>query len=233
MTSAELWALQITDLAVEALRQRLKEIDQQLGETAELLAARQAAAEAAAELERWQGQQRAIETQVRDLTDHIRSAEQQLMSGRVRNPKELEGMQANVASLERRRSALEDEILEAMLEIDRCREQARTADASLAQIAAAWQAEQARLSGERRDRLAEAQKLAARLKQQWEAANPADRDVYKDLRGRKSGRALSLVERNACQTCGVGLPTSLVQQVRAGEQHVFCPTCGRLLHIQN
>ena len=42
-TVADLWALQTTDLAVEAIRQRLAELEKQLSERAELKTARAAA----------------------------------------------------------------------------------------------------------------------------------------------------------------------------------------------
>ena len=50
-TIADLWALQTTDLAIEAIRARLAGLEKQKGESPELLAARQALAEAERELQ--------------------------------------------------------------------------------------------------------------------------------------------------------------------------------------
>ena len=130
-TVADLWALQTTDLAVEAIRSRLAGQEKQKGESPELLAARQTAAEAEGELASWREKQRGLDGQMHELSDRIRTAERELMSGRVKNPKELEGMQANVTALKRRRSGLGDEDLEAMLEIERLQAEA---DARLAAL---------------------------------------------------------------------------------------------------
>lgn len=228
-TIADLWAVQVMDLTIEADRRRLNEIDGLLVETDELKAARQAVTECEATLERWIRRQRETEAQVRDLTQKISTAEKQLMSGRVRNPKELEGMQANVASLKRRQGDLEEEIILAMLEIDDSRARLSTVQKQLATVEGSWQAQQKELTAERSQLLAELQDLAGRFKGAWSHVSPADKELYRTLRSRKGGRALALMQRNTCQACGVGLPTSLAQQVRAGER-IFCPTCGRLLH---
>ena len=50
--SADLWALQSTDLAVEAIKRRLGELEKQRGASPEVKAARVATAEAEAELAR-------------------------------------------------------------------------------------------------------------------------------------------------------------------------------------
>lgn len=232
-TVADLWSVQVTDLAIEALRRRLADIERQLGANAELEAARQAAAAAEAELTRWRQQHRNLENESRDLERRIRAAEADLMSGRVRNPKELAAMEANVAAMRRHHSALEDSVLEAMVEIERCQSTWQAAQAHLTKIETAWQAQQATLLAERERDRAEAQGLSTRLQQQWAAISAADRELYRNLRSRKGGRAVVLLQRDTCQGCGMVLPTGVIQQVHAasqGEERVFCPTCGRLLY---
>jgi len=228
-TVAELWALQTTDLAVEAVRQRLTELEKQLGERAELTAARAAMAEAQTELESGRAAQQKLDRQVKDLAAQVRAAERDLMSGRVRNPRELESMEANVAALRRRRSTLEGEALEAMLELERCEAQLTARQSQQASAEATHQARQEAIKREAGQRLAELKTLSARLSQQWEATPPADRDLYKSLRSRKGGRAVAREQGGACQACGLMLATGVAQAVRVGGQRVFCPGCGRLL----
>lgn len=229
-TVADLWALQTSDLAVEAMRQHLAALEKQKGVTPELLAARELANQADRELATWKDKQRDLDSQMRALSGRIQAAERDLMSGRVRNPKELEGMQANLEALKRRCSGLEDDDLEAMLEIERC--QALASAARTAQMAeeAHWQADQARLAEDLNRSLAELKALAARLNRQWEAVEPQDREIYRSLRQRKGGRALALEQDGECTACGVTLPTGVVQAVHSREGRVYCPSCGRLLH---
>ena len=231
-TIADLWALQTTDLAIEAIRTRLAGLEKQKGDSPELITARQTTAEAERELASWREKQRGFDGQMRELSDRIRTAERELMSGRVKNPKELEGMQANVTALKRRRSGLGDEDLEAMLEIERLQAEADARRAALVMEEARWQAEQARLAGELNRSVAELKSLAARLNHQWEAVPSQDRELYRNLRQRRGGRALALERDSTCTACGVTLPTGMVQAVHGGDERVLCPSCGRLLHAQ-
>ena len=228
-TIADLWALQTTDLALDAIKQRLAELEKQLGDNAELLAAQAAAAEANAELERHRAAQRELDQQIKELSTHIRAAEREMMSGRVRNPRELEGMEANVAALQRRRSALEDEALAAMLEIETWQPEVEARQTRLAESQAAHAARQTAIKREAAQKIAELKALAARRNQQWAAIAPAQRELYKNLRSRKGGRALAREHSSACQACGVMLPTGVAQAVHSGRDNVFCPGCGRLL----
>jgi predicted nucleic acid-binding Zn-ribbon protein len=232
-SAADLWALQETDLAIEALRRRLTELQERQGETLELQAARQAAEQSSQELERWRKVRVELEGQVREMSKRIQQAERDLMSGRVRNPKELEGMQANVGALKRRRSGLEDEVLEAMLEIDSWQDQATADQDRLSSVESAWRVDQQTIGEEIGQGVKKLKSLTARLNQLWQGIDKEDQQLYRSLRGRKGGRALALMQRDSCQACGMRLPTGLAQHTRAGDERVLCPTCGRLLYAES
>jgi uncharacterized protein len=228
-TVADLWALQTTDLAAEATRQRLVDLEKQLGESEELTAARAAVAEAEAEVERCQANQQALDQQLKQLTGQLRAAERDLMSGRVRIARELEGMEANVIALRRRREALEADALGAMMELETWQAETEARRSRQASSEAAHLARQQAIKREAAQRIAELKELSARLNQQWEAVPPTDRDLYKNLRSRKGGRAVAREQGGSCQACGIMLPTGAVQAVHSGSQRVFCPGCRRLL----
>jgi predicted nucleic acid-binding Zn-ribbon protein len=234
-TVADLWAVQITDLSAEAIRQRLGELEKQLVEPDDIQAMRTEVAEAIAELTRWRDRQRAVDTEIRDLLPRIQAAERDLMSGRVRIPKELAAMGANVESLRRHQAALEDELLEALLEVERWQQALDQRQGQLAGRESAWRAEQEALFQERERSLAALKSLGARLQRQWASLSSTDQELYRTLRTRKRGRALALLRGDACGGCGMVLATGIIQQARNAEQdgqRVFCPSCGRLLHSQ-
>lgn len=234
-TVADLWAVQVTDLSTEAVRQRLAELEKLLAEPDDLKAARTAEAEATAELARWRDRQRTLDTESRDQAQRIQAAERDLMSGRVRNPKELTAMEANVEALRRHHAALEDELLQALLEVERWQKTLAQRQAQLAELESAWRDQQDALLQERERSLAELKSLGARLQRQWASLASADQELYRTLRTRKRGRALALLRGDTCEGCGMVLATGIIQQARNAEQdgaRVFCPSCGRLLHSQ-
>lgn len=227
---SDLWAVQQTDLAVEAIRRRLKELENQRGETPEMKAAREASRAAKAELAHWRTTRRDLEIQARELSAKIDAAEKDLMSGRVRNPKELEGMHANVGSMRKRLSAIEDQVLDAMVQNDQWQADADAKESELDVLEAEWQATQQANAAEITSKLADLKRLTSQMNQQWASLSPEDQQLYRDLRGRKGGRALAEERNGTCQVCGISLPTGIVQAVRNDEVHSFCPSCGRLLH---
>ncbi len=228
-----LHTLQTIELELEARSRRLKEIQAALGETEELRAARATLEKAEADYHHWQTRQRELEFEVRTLEQRIANFERELMSGRTRNPKELEGMQANLLSLQQRRQALEDELLEAMVNVDECATRRDEAHAAYEQTEAQWQADQAQLQSEQ----AENQKAIAQLRARRDALiKQLDDNLlaeYRRLRDRRGGYAVSEVQQGVCQVCGVTLPTSLVQAARRDEELVYCGSCGRILYASD
>lgn len=227
---SDLWAVHQTDLAVEAIRRRLKELEHQRGETAELKAARAAYKSAEAELAHWRATRRDLEIQARELSGKIAAAEKDMLSGRVRNPKELEGMHANVGSMKKRLSAVEDQELEVMLQIEQWQADSEAKKVAMETVEAGWQAAQQASAAEVTAKLADLKRLAAAMNQKWAELSPEDQQLYRDLRARKGGRAMAAERNGTCQACGISLPTGIVQAVRNDEVRSFCPSCGRLLH---
>jgi len=205
-------------------------LEHQRGETPALKAAREAYRAANAELVHWRTTRRDLEIQARELSAKIEAADRDLMSGRVRNPKELEGMNANVASMKKRLSAIEDQVLDAMVQNDQWQVDSDARKSELDAAEADWQAMQAANAAEVTAKLADLKRLASQMNQQWASLSPEDQQLYRDLRSRKGGRALAEERNGTCQACGISLPTGIVQSVRNDEVHSFCPSCGRLLH---
>lgn len=228
-TVADLWAVQNTELALDAIRQRLIDLQQQLAEPEALKAARQALADADAALAQSRSRQRELDHQLAQAREHINASEHELMSGRVRNTRELEGMQANVESLQRRRGVLEEETLVALSEGETLQQRQAILHAEVEQAEQAHNSRQARIKHEAARKIAEMKTLNTKLQQQWRGINDADKQTYKSLRIRKGGRALAEEQNGACLACGIMLPTGVVQAVRHATQHVTCPGCGRLL----
>jgi hypothetical protein len=225
----QLYQLQLLDNEWEAKRQRLSEVEGRLGESRELIQAREAVAETEQILAEMRAQMRALELEIAAVNDKLKKNQDRLYSGRIRNPKELTGLQEEAAALRRRRSELEDEQLELMIGIEGEEAELVERQARLRQIQSSWEQEQASLQAER-------EKLQAEL-----AALDDERDavrgtigsstlaMYDDLRERHGGVAVAPLKRGICQACGVDVPTSLARSVERGEGTNVCPICNRIL----
>ena len=175
--------------------------------------------------------QQRLEDEITSLGERATQAEKQLYSGAVTNPRELQALQDDVASIRRRISQLEDDELEIM-------ELAEPVDAEQTQLAA----ERARLAAES-ERLtvelttAEAEidaELQAERRARDEAAAGVPDELwaeYDALRSQLGGIAVARLAGTTCQGCHLGLSAVEVDRIRKlpVDELVHCEECGRLL----
>ena len=226
--------MQELDSRLDTLRHQAKN-PPQAAELRELLALR-------AEVD---GQARDLQVLVDDLTREQRKADadveqvrarrvrdqQRLDSGAVGNPKDLERLQHELVSLDRRISDLEDEELDVMQrledaqqELDALRRQLTGTDARIMALSEA-----------RDKRLAEIDEEATRVGRDRSAAvagMPADLlALYDRLRGQKGGVGAALLRARRCEGCSLELNSGDLAVIakQPSDEVVRCEECSRIL----
>ena len=175
--------------------------------------------------------QQRLEDEIASLSERANQAEKQLYSGAVTNPRELQALQDDVASIRRRIGQLEDDELEIM-------ELVEPVDAERSELAG--QRDRLDAEGERlRAALAEAEsELTAQLATVQTDRETAAADVpvdlwpeYDKLRARLAGVAIARLVGSTCQGCHLALPAVEVDRIRklSLDEAVYCEECGRLL----
>jgi len=224
-----LYRLQLLDGELAEHLSRLREMESQLGESRELLAARRAREQAEADLANWHARLRELEMDLDVVNGRISATEQRLYSGQVTNPKELASLQQDLLYSKRSRDETEDEVLMAMERVDKGENGLSSADRKLKATESAWQKEQARLAQE----IEREQAVVSELKQaREELVAPLDARhmaLYQELLRKKGGRAVARLSGSMCEGCRVTLPSSQAQQIRRAQELVTCPNCGRIL----
>lgn len=230
----QLLRVQEHDTAVDRLRHRRST----LPELAELAAVEQSLArvesalkDASARLAAAAREQRRLEDELAATEGRITDVERRLYSGVVSAPRELQAMQADAESLRRRRTALEDEVLDAMAAWE-------PVDAEVSGL----EAERARLDDEGarlRALVAEAQagidaELGAEEARRAEAATglPSDlTSLYERLRARHGGVGAAPLVGVRCGGCHLTLPATEVDRIRREppDALITCDQCGRIL----
>ena len=225
---ADLYHLQRLDSEGDSMRGRLTDIAAALGESQELVQARQTLEDAHAQVRKWAVQQRDLELEIQGLADKATRSEQHLYSGAVKNPRELADLQAEIAALQRRQLKLEDDLLDAMVERDEAESAQTQAQQQLDETQALWSAQQADLMAEQ----SELQEKMAEIEQERATVLPnIDAGIlatYQNLRRRKAGLAVTQVNGDACGVCGVGMSPKLKWQLREGEI-IYCSNCERII----
>jgi len=111
-----LYRLQVVDSQMDEIRTRLEKIHKILENDQEMQKAKKQVGETEATLQRAQHSLKQAEAEVDKQKIKIAQSEAKLYSGNVKNPKELQDLQNEVAALKRHLETLEDRQLEAMLE---------------------------------------------------------------------------------------------------------------------
>lgn len=228
---AKLYELQKIDTTWEKVRRRLVQLRGLLVESAELQAKRQHLAVAEAERQQWHARQTNAELEAQSLAERITATESKLMSGQVRNPKELEALQASLEALRRQQVGVENEGVEALLKVEEGKGVVDAAQSELTTLERKWQSDQAQLLAEEN----KLKKAFLQLKKQREEVSSAVGEEwvkrYDDLRQRKAGVAIAGLERNMCGACHVAVPTGVLSAARSQSTNpVLCPSCGRMLY---
>ena len=226
--------LQVEDSAIKQLRHRREALPeaQQLAEVndrlAELSSDLEIATKQSHEAER---EQTRLEGEISLIEEKIGREEQRMFSGGVSNPKELSALQAEVESLKRRKSGVEDQLIEVM-------EQRERADETLGSIRTEHE--------ETTKRSAELGDVVNRLVQDIDADLamheqkrggivpdvPADLlTLYDKLRAEKAGVGAAALRAGTCEGCHTKLPAKEVERLRAEGGLQRCDNCRRILVI--
>jgi predicted nucleic acid-binding Zn-ribbon protein len=175
--------------------------------------------------------QQRLEDEIASLTERANQAEKQLYSGSITNPRELQALQDDVASIRRRIGQIEDDELEIM-------ELAEPVDAERAELTASREqldAETARLNEVLAEAEAEIAAELAEVKAEREAAAATVPDdlwpEYEALQAQLGGVAIARLVGSTCQGCHLALPAVEVDRIRklSLDEPVHCEECGRLL----
>ncbi|MBI2865659.1 MAG: hypothetical protein HYX94_14015 [Chloroflexi bacterium] len=227
----KLFELQQLDSEIDSQSETLARVESQLGETEELTDARDTVLGETERRRRLESDLRSLEWETEDLGSKIAPLEEKLYSGRVKNPKELTGLQHEVEGLKDRRRKAEDQQLELMAELDDSLPGLERMQADLARVEAAWREDQQRLQGEQTRLKADIQAAEERKRALVRLIPQADLDLYAELRETRRGRAVARVERGMCQGCRISLSMNEIQRVRVSVAPARCSSCGRILVV--
>jgi len=223
-----LYQLQQLDSEIQEKTGRLREVLQAQKETDVLLAARKRMKTAVSTHQSALSAQKTLRGEMDILDSNKKRAGQRLYSGNVKNPKELADLQSKIDSLGRRRTVLEDEMLELMMAVDDAEEEQAAADAQLAQIEADWKDDQADLEKEKRTLALQLYKLGEERKTKTPLIEPPLLKKYDGIIARKGGLAVSRLRGDQCSGCRLNVSQQVMKRVNEGEI-VECHSCGRIL----
>ncbi len=229
--AATLYHLQIVDQKLDAQRRRLAQLKSQLGETPSVRDARARLAASTTALSAAEQRQRQLEGDLQVLVSKLTDVEKRLYGGKIGNPKELGDLQKDQASLTRRRAALEDEVLNAMLAVEDAHAALEARRAESASAEAEWNRAQAAVQADAAGVEAQIAAIEEERAVTQGSVRPEDLTLYQNLRRTKGGQAVGVLKDGTCSACGVAPSATRISQARGEDALGRCGNCERILYV--
>ncbi len=225
-----LYRLQQVDSRIDQIQARLKTIQQTLENDLELRSAKERFAAAESQLRDAERLLKASEAEVEKQRIKIEQTEASLYGGRVQNPKELQDLQKDIASLKRHLAMLEERELEAMLSVENIEKELQAAKIELERVQSNLKEQNQDLAREGETLRKELERLSSEHQAVVTDITTQTLDSYEQLRRQKRGLAVTTVSDSSCEACGTTITPSQQQSARSTSQLFHCPTCGRILY---
>lgn len=229
---SKLYELQKVADKLYGAQKRVYEIDQHLSNDEKITKANAEFEQAQALLHSAEHAVKEKEALEKELQNKVEFSNSTLYGGMVKNPKELQDLQKESESLKKRIKGLEDEHLSAISAMEDAQSKVESAKANLDKIKEEFEVRSAAL-------LEEKEGISKQIKvfnqEYMVTVNnlPADmRQAFETLFKTKKGKAVAFIEDGSCSVCGITVRESLIQQIKASNQIIYCPSCGRMLFTE-
>lgn len=226
----KLWQLHLVDSQLHNIRARAAALDPGRAIQAKIASLQGRLDEATAAYQELHSEQTDLEIESKAIEAKIAKFDKDLFGGSVVNPREVENIQKEIEMLKRRRSQIDERLLE-LFELVPPAESARkeaeselaAAKAALVQHQKAVLAEKARLESAYKELMA---KRPEALKEVPPALLPRYDQILK-----KQGTAMALITKDqTCEVCGMRQAEKNVENVKE-DRIVTCESCHRILYF--
>lgn len=228
-----LYRLQRVDQEWDEKAKLYQSVAQQLNDASELNARREAQQQRLRTLAETQSRLQDGELELESLQQKAAQIEDDLYSGRIRSPRELESLRQDGEYHRRRISELEDRVLELMGEVETLEAAAQQGQEALDAFEARWAETHRALIEQYKELRARLQALQAAREQLRGQLGRSELALYDELRRSKGGQALAPAREGICQVCRVMVPSFKAQVLQRGDTVVTCEGCGRILYAEH
>ncbi len=226
----KLYRLQLLDTKLDKCRARTEEIDSILKDNSEIFKARTKNDIALKNLERAHKALKVAENNVKSQRLKIEQTDATLYGGKVRNPKELQDLQAESAALKRYLNVLEDRQLEAMIIAEDTDSIYYNTAKTLMEVESGISIQNKNLISERSQILQEIDRMSSERDAAIGTTPSADLKLYNDLRKTRRGLAVAKITDKTCAACGTTLSATTLHSAKSPNQITQCDTCNRILY---
>lgn len=225
-----LFRLQQLDTRLAQIESRQKTISEALTSNAQLQEAKSILESTAGRKQSVSNELEQKEKDAAEKKTKIDQIESNLYAGNIHNPKELQGLQAELDSLKRNLASLEDQQLQEMLAFDTLQDEYKIASEIYAEILNRVTLENEDLVIEQINLQKEAERLSVERQATTQSIETKHLSLYNEIREQRHGIAVTTITDNSCDSCGAVLTPAQKQSAHHSHQLYRCPSCGRFIY---
>jgi len=151
----------------------------------------------------------------------------------IKTNKEYQALLKEIESIEKERSAIEEEILTIMIETDTVSKQSKSEESKFIGDKEKVEALKKKLAGEKSEvekDLIAVNEIRSKI---VDAIDKEIHDEYIELFEILNGIAVTEAKEEICQGCNMNIPPQLFVELKKNEEIMHCPQCRRILYFKN
>ena len=173
-------------------------------------------------------ERRSLESEVEDLDQGIRKSNEKLSN--IKSNKEYGAALKEIEDLKKKKARIEDELIQQMEELEQVTERCKDNKGKLIELQQTFERDKKAVQDELR-RLDK--ELKKREKERAAIAGQADPEFlgrYQLIRERLGSSAISPVIGGVCQSCHMGIPPQMFNELMKCFELTSCPHCNRIIY---
>jgi predicted nucleic acid-binding Zn-ribbon protein len=171
---------------------------------------------------------RSLETEIEDLDQGIRKSNDKLSN--IKSNKEYGAALKEIEDLKKKKGRIEDELLQQMEELEQVTERCKTNQDKLRELKKTFERDKKTVQEELGKLDKELKKLEKMRAAIAEKAEPDLLRRYQLVRERIGSSAISPVVGGVCQSCHMGIPPQMFNELMKCIELTSCPHCNRIIY---
>ncbi len=170
-----------------------------------------------------------IDLEIKSIEERIKKHSQDLL--KVNSNEAYRAMLKEIEEEKERKSQLEDQILELLIQEEEIQKEKRKAQQEAERIKKEFSEKEKMLLQNKEELLRRMEDLKKEREELASSANPRIYRLYIQIASTHGGIALSPVNDGFCSVCQMKVRPQLMEELRKGEKIVRCENCSRILYI--
>lgn len=226
----KLLEVQQVDQKIALLRRQQESVPREAAQReSRLAAARQAAESSARSLQQAELRSREVDLSVRQSDEELKNLELKLNI--IKNNAEYQAILFQIESVKKERSAVEDEGVQILEQMDALKTTSEQAKAALAEEDRVFEEFQAKAQKLLVEKQAEVEKISVGRDKLLEGVPPELLEEYERLFAVRDGLAVCAVDAQFCQGCYTHITMNDLAKLSGGRSVVQCGSCQRILYL--